>query len=153
MQGIPPELRRAIFVFNSDPYAVTVTYQWLLEYARSARLNLLESPTSVEPPGATSATLEVNTLQHGASNVSASNDEICALRQEIRELRTAFSENLAIGGGPNNVNAVYNSSHRGRFSQPGRGRGRSKPRWKKPRLVTWSVSKLDAQEKHTCYLS
>ncbi len=28
MQGISPELRRAIFVYNSDPHAVTVTYCW-----------------------------------------------------------------------------------------------------------------------------
>ena len=84
MQGIPPELRRAIFVYNSDPYAVTVTYQRLLEYARSARLNLIDTPTSNEtPPGATSSSQAVNTLQDSASNVTTtSNDEICALKQE-----------------------------------------------------------------------
>ena len=123
MQGIPPELRRAIFVFNSDPYAITVTYQRLLEYARSARLNLVETPTSDgNPPAAASSSQAVNTLHDGASNTS--NDEICALRQEIRELRTAFSENLSLHAAPNNVNAVYSSSNRGRGSHQSRGRGR-----------------------------
>ena len=40
MQGISAELRRSTYIFCSDPFATTVTYQQLLESARKARLQL-----------------------------------------------------------------------------------------------------------------
>ena len=46
MQGIAPELRRAIFVFVNDPYAIVVSYQRLLEYARTAKLNIVGNSSS-----------------------------------------------------------------------------------------------------------
>ena len=63
MQGISPELRRSIFVYNNNPYDGAVTYRTLLEHARNAQLNLIQSPTDTQA---------VNSVQSGTS----ANDEI-----------------------------------------------------------------------------
>ena len=51
IQGISPALRRALYVFCNDPYSVIVNYQRLLEYTRTAKLNLVGNQT---PEGGTS---------------------------------------------------------------------------------------------------
>ena len=122
MQGISPNLRRAIFVYNSDPHAVTVTYQRLLEYARSAKLNLVDSPAaSATPPERT-----VNTVLE-ASAMSAGSNDISALRQEIRDLTSSFNERLSLVEQSDNVNAMYSDfQSRGRSQHRGRSRGRNR---------------------------
>ena len=119
MQGISPELRRAIFVYNSDPHAVTVNYQRLLEYARSAQLNLLTSPEETSSP--------VTTINATTETPTNSNNEISALRQDIQDLSTNLDTRLSLleQSQSDAVNSFYGDS-RGRFQHRGRGRGRGR---------------------------
>ena len=48
MAGISPELRKAIFVFVNEPHNVGITYQRLLEFARTAKMNIFEGQSSSE---------------------------------------------------------------------------------------------------------
>ena len=104
VQGISPALRRALYVFCNDPSSVLVTHQQLLEFARTANLNIVEenaaevvtfaiddsSCTPLTPAGTTTPTATVN----------------AEFVQAVANLTTAVNE--------------LNSSHRGNW----RGRGR-----------------------------
>lgn len=89
LQGISPELRRAIFVFNSDPHSTVVSYQRLLEYARNARLNIVD--TTVETPS-----MSVNSVnQHeGAAAVSTNTNN--ELLQAINNLTSSVNDHLSL---------------------------------------------------------
>ena len=41
LSGVSPDLRRSIFIFCTNPYATSVTYDALLEAARRAKLHII----------------------------------------------------------------------------------------------------------------
>ena len=122
LQCVSPELRRAIFVYNSDPHSNIVNYQRLLEYARSAKLNLVTE----QPPAAVNV---INSASEGASAISAQSNSNEQLLQAINNLSDKISEHLTISQ-DQMVNAISanhtqsnRSSGRGRGQRSGRGRG------------------------------
>lgn len=111
LQGIPPKLRRAIFIFNNDPYVATVTYQNLLEFARTAKLNIVDTVPEEAPPVVDSVT---------ESNSSGE------LLQAISKLNDSLSEQLSLSREQGAAINTLISSNRNR----GRGRGRARGYWR-----------------------
>ena len=115
MQGISEDLRRAIYVFISDPFAITVTHRRLLEAARNAKLSLLGSEETI--PSA--PTINSVTPTSISSPAAPSNADVMvainALTQSVGEVVNAVS---AFGRG----SSRGNSSRRGGGQNRGRGR-------------------------------
>ena len=86
MQGISPELRRSTFIFCSDPFATTITYQQLLEGARKARLQLTPTDQAV----ATGAAAYVTNV---SENCGSSQPDT-RIMQAIEGLAKSFNERL-----------------------------------------------------------
>ena len=120
LQGISAELRRAIFVFNSDPHSTVVTYQRLLEYARNARLNIVD--TTVE-----STSMSVNSINQHEGAAAASTNINNELLQAINNLTSSVNEHLSLfrDQQADSVNVTSGNTNRG-----GRSRNRSRGRWR-----------------------
>ena len=115
MQGISEDLRRAIYVFISDPFAITVTHRRLLEAARNAKLSLLGSEETIpSAPTINSVTPTSNSSPAAPSNADVM-VAINALTQSVGEVVNALS---AFGRG----GSRGNSSRRGGGQNRGRGR-------------------------------
>ena len=115
MQGISEELRKSIYVFITDPFAVTVTHHRLLEAARNAKLSLLGSEETAPPtPVVNSITPTTNSTPAAPSNADVM-VAINALTQSVGEVVHAVS---AFGRGGNRGN----SGRRGRGQNRNRGR-------------------------------
>ncbi len=121
MQGISPHLRRAIYVFTSDPFAVTVTHQRLLESARNAKLSLIGEENPL--PGAVPA---VNTVASAPPTVPASTDTSGPSNADVMGAITALAQTLT--DVVHVVNTIGGGRGRGNFHNRGRGRGRGRAR-------------------------
>ena len=100
MQGISTELRRSTYIFCTEPFATTVTYQQLLESARKARLQL----TPAEPSSATGASEYVTNV---AEAPSSSNSET-QMMQAINNLANNFS---SLNERLDTMERCYNNQH------------------------------------------
>ena len=107
MQGISTELRRAVYVFISDPFAITVTHNRLLEAARNAKLSLLGTEDTAPVINSVTPTAPPTPAPPSNADVMGA---INALTQSVGEVVQV-------------VNAYGRGSARGNF---GRGRGRSR---------------------------
>ena len=126
LQGIPPELRRAIYVFCNDPHAIIVSYQRLLEYTRTAKLNIIESNSHANDTS-TVCSVNADVTQSNSNTASTTNNE---LLQAITNLTVSLNDhvNFFTAGQSNsqrnrNSYQSQNSRGRGRGSFFGRGRG------------------------------
>ena len=87
--GISTDLLRSIYIFCNEPYAPDVTYQKLLEFARKARLQLMQEsdvPTTISSP---IATLTDNVP-------TRSNNLDLRIVQTINDLEKNFNERLSL---------------------------------------------------------
>ena len=56
LSGVSPDLRRSIFIFCTNPYATSVTYDALLEAARKAKLLIINPSNDSSQPSASATT-------------------------------------------------------------------------------------------------
>ena len=108
MQGISAELRRSTYIFCSDPFATTVTYQQLLESARKARLQL----APVDQAATTGAAAYVTNVSENCGPTQPDSlimQAIDGLAQSFNErldtIETRFNNQLA------DVNSINNNSN------------------------------------------
>ena len=133
LQGISPELRRAIYVFCNDPHALIVSYQRLLEYTRTAKLNIIDSSNHVEEASSTVCSVNVDNTQGQSSSMSSASNE---LLQAISNLTVGLNEHVKLFAenqptrqrNRDSYRPQYNSRDRSGFFGRGRGRGRATPR-------------------------
>ena len=125
MQGISTELRRAIYVFINDPFAVTVSHQRLLESARNAKLSLLgneEANPAVNTVTPTPA--PATTTPPTATTAPSNTDVMSAINALTQSIGNVVQVVNAIGRG----NANGNSNRRNR----GQNRAQRRPRISHP---------------------
>ena len=85
LQGIPPELKKNLFVFCNNPYADTVTRTKLLEFTRNAKVHL----STVDLPNPdTSTTTKV------LAAAEAANDDKSEIMSAIHNLSLQFNEHI-----------------------------------------------------------
>ena len=80
LSRVSPDLRCSIFIFCTDPYATSVTYDALLEAARKAKLHIINPSNDSSQPSASPTTLVIAepTLQ------------------AVNELANKFSQHMAL---------------------------------------------------------
>ena len=122
LQGISPDLRRAIYVFNNDPHSVIVSYQRLLEYARNAKLNVVDTTQDVSSSAVNAVQLPTSSTAQPVQPV----DPNAELLQAMTQLTCALNENreLQCGNGADgaSVNAVSNNRYQRRPPRGGANR-------------------------------
>ena len=115
MQGIPSNLRQAVYVFINDPFAVTVSHRTLLDAARSAKLALLDEQPSVDVLNSVGV----------STNSAPSNADVMAA---IASLNQRFDDHVNVCNSGNAVNAIGRGARRGNSRGQGRGPGRGRGR-------------------------
>ena len=119
MQGISADLRRSTYIFCSDPFATTVTYQQLLESARKARLQL----APVDQSAATGAAAYVTNVSENCGP----NQPDTRIMQAIDSLAKSFNERLdTIETRYNNqladINSINNNNNNNNYYNSGNNR-------------------------------
>ena len=130
MQGISPALRRALYVFCNDPSSVLLTHQQLLEFARTANLNIVEETAAEAVALAIDESSCAPSTPVGTTTpTSTVNAEFV---QAVANLTTAVND--------------LNSSRRGAWRGRGRGGGNGRGR----RRANQQVASAQAIKCHKC---
>ena len=134
LQGINPSLKRGIFVFCNDPYAVTVTRDELLQHCRMAKVHL--APSTADDEKIEDSPKQINSIANVPCQdtlVKALSELTTTINKHIESTQTKFEEQ------EEKLNAFGNNylgnNYRGRggpspHGGPSRPLGSQQTRWR-----------------------